>query len=143
MTMEKRGVSVCMLMLMLFLLSSMAPSVSAASTTTRKLVPQNTEYEYYSERLRRNLLANGLGSTPPMGYYAFLFLFSLFVLLSFLHIIAEYAGYYSFQEPLNWSILNPILIIRSGLSVTDFTDEIKLRGKFTFNEFSILNLKYY
>ncbi|KAE8100812.1 hypothetical protein FH972_018667 [Carpinus fangiana] len=68
MTMEKRGVSVCMLMLMLFSLSSMAPSVSAASTTTRKLVPQNTKYEYYSERLGRNLLANGLGSTPPMGW---------------------------------------------------------------------------
>lgn len=87
MKMERRGVCVLasMLMLMLCSLSSMAPSVvSAASTTARKLLPQNTKSEYYSERLRRNLLANGLGSTPPMGSLSFFSLSLIAVISSFL-----------------------------------------------------------
>ncbi|KAB1224186.1 Alpha-galactosidase [Morella rubra] len=42
-------------------------NISATSRTTRGSVPKNNKNEYYKERLRRNLLANGLGSTPPMG----------------------------------------------------------------------------
>lgn len=40
-------------------------NVAASSRT-------NNKFNYYSELLRRNLLANGLGMTPPMGYATFL-----------------------------------------------------------------------
>lgn len=49
---------ICLLMVM---------GVASARPTVVGKVP-NTKANYYGERLRRNLLANGLGSTPPMGY---------------------------------------------------------------------------
>lgn len=83
--MERRGVGMVasMFMFIMFMLCSL--SVSAASTTTRMSVPQDAKYEYYSERLRRNLLANGLGSTPPMGSLSNFFSLTLIAVISFLH----------------------------------------------------------
>ncbi|KAJ4709973.1 Alpha-galactosidase [Melia azedarach] len=49
---------ICLLMVM---------GVASARPTVVGKVP-NTKANYYGERLRRNLLANGLGSTPPMGW---------------------------------------------------------------------------
>lgn len=66
--MERRGVWTAVLILCS--LSSTMVNISATSRTTRGSVPKNSKNEYYKERLRRNLLANGLGSTPPMGYYS-------------------------------------------------------------------------
>lgn len=39
--------------------------VGAASSRPTRI---NSKFNYYGEQLRRNLLANGLGMTPPMGY---------------------------------------------------------------------------
>lgn len=66
MKMERRGV--CMVVLMVCSLSSAIAGVSATSRTAGLMLPKNGKYECYRERLRRNLLANGLGLTPPMGY---------------------------------------------------------------------------
>ncbi|KAB1224160.1 Alpha-galactosidase [Morella rubra] len=64
--MERRGVWTAVLILCS--LSSTMVNISATSRTMRGSVPKNSKNEYYKERLRRNLLANGLGSTPPMGW---------------------------------------------------------------------------
>ncbi|XP_042962153.1 alpha-galactosidase 1 isoform X3 [Carya illinoinensis] len=66
MKMERRGV--CMVVLMVCSLSSAIAGVSATSRTAGLMLPKNGKYECYRERLRRNLLANGLGLTPPMGW---------------------------------------------------------------------------
>lgn len=39
--------------------------VGAASSRPTRI---NSKFDYYGEQLRRNLLANGLGTTPPMGW---------------------------------------------------------------------------
>ncbi|GMY18570.1 alpha-galactosidase 1-like [Fagus crenata] len=70
--MEGRGccVVVVVLVLMLCFLSLMMVSVSATSTSTTRMsaTKKNSEYEYHMEKLRINLLVNGLGLTPPMGW---------------------------------------------------------------------------
>ena len=78
MKMERMGVCNFVLVLMFILCSlfSMMLTVtdSATTSTTTMSVSKNTKYHYYLDRLRRNLLANGLGSTPPMGYCLFNYL---------------------------------------------------------------------
>lgn len=50
------------------LLSSLMVMAAASSRATIMGKVSNTKSHYHSERLRRNLLANGLGKTPPMGW---------------------------------------------------------------------------
>ncbi|GMY18569.1 alpha-galactosidase 1 [Fagus crenata] len=68
--MERMGVCNCVVLLMFILCSlfSMMLTVSATTSTTTMSLSKNTKHHYYLDRLRRNLLANGLGSTPPMGW---------------------------------------------------------------------------
>ncbi|KAJ0037619.1 hypothetical protein Pint_21935 [Pistacia integerrima] len=51
----------------LLLISLMVIGITSSGANMIKK-PPNTKFHYYSERLRRNLLANTLGLTPPMGW---------------------------------------------------------------------------
>lgn len=50
------------------LLSCLMVMAAASSRATIMGKVSNTKFHHHSERLRRNLLANGLGKSPPMGF---------------------------------------------------------------------------
>ncbi|GAY47495.1 hypothetical protein CUMW_104890 [Citrus unshiu] len=50
------------------LLSCLMVMAAASSRATIMGKVSNTKFHHHSERLRRNLLANGLGKSPPMGW---------------------------------------------------------------------------
>ena len=54
-----RSMGVCVVVAVLMMVISSSTAVSAEG--------KSSKFQYYSQRHRRNLLANGLGLTPQMG----------------------------------------------------------------------------